>query len=202
MQNDFGLLNDKEFRKHVEDLGGQVVISQVASFGNLDYRSELTKIKEAHVDGIYFVLNGAHLSQTTKQALELEIDLPYFGMYGTESSDMLALGGTSLEGLIYTFTLPDEKNFTEKQKKFLEDFAKTTGWIPQAAAYGAYDIYDMLLHGFDHCEENNEPSCVGTFIKSHTWDGVSGKYWYEGNEVKRDLYLKIIQNGKFQQYSP
>lgn len=197
MNNDFGLLHHRVFKEEVESRGGVLVGSEPFLVGSQDFRTSLLKLKNTDLDALYIVYNGAGVGRIAKQARELGITVPLFGQYATEASDLISAGGSSLEGLIYTFPI-NEDSLTKKQQEFIDKFKELTNGRPQVAAYNAYDIYAILAKAFSICDGSSKQSCVRDNILSlKNYQGVSGKISFDKGLIQRDFYLKIIENGQF-----
>lgn len=198
LQNDFGLKHLNSFKSSVEQLGGAVVIAEPIPVPATDFHDQLLKVKNADVQGLYIVHNGANVGRITKQAKELGIETQFFGQYATESSDLISVGGDSLEGLIYTFTI-NEAHHTDKQKAFIKKFEQKTVGKPQIAAYNAYDIYHLLVTTLSEC--NLDSKCAQNKLASlKSYSGVSGDFSYEHNTLIREFFLKTIRNGNLVSY--
>lgn len=211
-QNDYGEAQRRAFKKSVAELGGQLVIEEAFPVPAVDWRTELTKVKAARVEALYIIHNGANVGRITNQAYELGLDnVRFFGQYGTESSDLVAVGGKSLEGLIFTSTINpegstiDPEGLKGTQKRFAARFQAKTGGAPQAVAYHIYDIYTILVPAIAACKNAGEEKgvCVSQHLisrKAH--EGVSGTFSFTGGKVKRPLYLKTVRNGQLATYRP
>lgn len=200
MQNDFGLAHAHAFSKQVLQSGGEVVVSEPIKIGANDFRTPLLKMQKADVDMIYLVQNGAWNAKVTKQARELDMTIPFVGMYSTEASDTLAVAEGSMEGFIYSYTI-DADNYSLKQRKFISEFEKRTNGRPQAAAFHAYDLYTSLLEAIEFCGDKKRAECWRAHIVENGMrDGVSGNFEYENNKIKRPLFMKQVMKGPFVMY--
>ena len=194
LQNDFGLKHFDAFKASVANNSGNLVAEEPFAFGVTDFRTALTKIKAAKPDALYIVNNGSGVGEITKQAVELGLKVPFFGQYATESSDLISVGGSSLEGLIYTFPI-NESAMTEKQTRFIAEFEKRAGGLPQIAAYNAHDIFEVLTKAVNKCQKDT--ACINNYIGSiKEFDGIGGKFSIVNGKLVRDFYFKTIKNGE------
>lgn len=196
MNNDYGLLNYLSFKDEVESRGGVLVGAESFLIGSQDFRTSLLKLKNTNPDALFIVYSGAGVGQIAKQARETRINVPLFGAYATESSDLIAAGGDSLEGLVYTFPI-DEGSLTEKQQKFISDFQKSTNGRPQIAAYNAYDIYSILTTALSGCNGENVSCARDHILSLKNYQGVSGNISFDQNSIQRDFYFKTVKDGQF-----
>ena len=196
MNNDYGLLNYRSFKDEVESRGGVLAGAEPFLIGSQDFRTSLLKLKNTNPDALFIVYNGAGVGLIAKQAREIGVNIPLFGAYATEASDLIAAGGDSLEGLIYTFPI-NEGSLTEKQQKFISDFQKSTTGRPQVAAYNAYDIYSILTRALNECEGKNASCARDSILSLKNYQGVSGNISFDQNSIQRDFYFKTVKDGQF-----
>jgi branched-chain amino acid transport system substrate-binding protein len=195
LQNDFGKKYLESFKVEVPANGGTLVAEEPAPFGTSDFRTALTKIKASKPDALYIVNTNTSLAEIAKQASELGLNIPLLSQYSTESSSIVRVAGSSLEGMIYTFPI-NNKALTEKQKNFIAEFEKKTGEKPEITAYNTYDIYTVLVGAVDECGSNRE--CVNTYLSNiKGFDGVGGKFSIQNGKLVRDFYFKTIKDGQF-----
>lgn len=196
LQNDWGQVHRNAFTHEVERLGGTIVLADPLEFDETDFRSILTKARRMQPDGLYIVHNGALVGMITRQVKEMGLSVPLFGQYATESSDVIDMGGESLEGLIYTFPI-DEHHLTEAQKRFIAAFERKRGGKPQVAAYNAYDIYAIYVAALAHCTPS-DAVCLRDYILSlRTYAGIGGTFSFSNGRLERQFFFKTIRNGTF-----
>lgn len=172
--NDFGIKHSRYFKEAVVSNGGEIVADESYPVGSNDFRTVLTKIKTAKPEALYVINVGAGVGQITKQAFELGLKAPFFGQYGTEASDLLTVGGESLEGMIYTSEI-NEGYLSDKQKRFIAEFERRAGISPSIVAYNTYDIYSILVKAVDVCRADS--ICINKYIANiKDFEGVSGKF--------------------------
>ena len=195
LQNDFGMKYLNSFRVEVPANGGVVVAEEPAPFGTSDFRTALTKIKAAKPDALYIVNTNTSLAEIAKQANELGLKVPLLSQYSTESSSIVQIAGSSVEGMIYTFPI-DDRSLTRKQENFIAEFEKRTGKRPEITAYNTYDIYTVLARAVDKCGTNRE--CVNDYLSDiKDFEGVGGKFSIQDGKLVRDFYFKTIKDGEF-----
>jgi branched-chain amino acid transport system substrate-binding protein len=195
LQNDFGKKYLESFRVEVPANGGTLVAEEPAPFGTTDFRTALTKIKASKPDALYIVNTNTSLAEIAKQARELGLNIPLLSQYATESSSVVKVAGSSVEGIIYTFPIND-KALTGKQKNFIAEFEKKTGEKPEITAYNAYDIYTVLAQAVDKC--GSDRVCVNDYLANiKGFDGVGGKFSIKDGKLVRDFFFKTIKNGQF-----
>ncbi len=204
MNNDFGEIEKKSFVDTFRELGGE--ITSVESFditGSTDYRTQITKVKNTEPDAVLIVSLGGLVGTASKQIKELGLDANLYGIYTTESSDLLDVGGESLEGLVYSFPIAIDAT-TQEQEKFVNAFYEKTGRSPQLLSYNAYDWYSMLIPIVVDCEENSV--CIRDAIAARsTLTGLGGQAFIKdengGKVIDRPFYFRQVQDGKIVEVS-
>src|SRR5262249_36298363 len=85
------------FREQFTARGGAIALEQKSSEGDKDFRAQLTAIKAAGVDGIYVPGFYTEAALICKQAGDLGITAPLFGIDAWESSELLSIAGKAVE---------------------------------------------------------------------------------------------------------
>ncbi|HKB56954.1 MAG TPA: ABC transporter substrate-binding protein, partial [Lacunisphaera sp.] len=88
----------KVFRERFTAAAGTVVLEQKYSDGDKDFRAQLTAIKAAGVEGVFVPGYYAEAALICKQARELGLTIPLFGVDGWESPELIQIGGAAVEG--------------------------------------------------------------------------------------------------------
>src|SRR5205085_3960594 len=100
----------KYFRERFAADGGTVAVEQRYGEGDKDFRAQLTAIKSAGADGIFVPGYYAEAALICKQARDLGLTIPLFGIDGWESPDLVTIGGKAVEGCYFlTHFSPDNQ---------------------------------------------------------------------------------------------
>jgi branched-chain amino acid transport system substrate-binding protein len=89
------------FVKAFEALGGKIVAMEALKAGDVDFRPQLTKIKEAKPDVIVMPLMFKEVALSANQARELGITTTLVGGDGWPSLQLLQIAGPAVEGSYY-----------------------------------------------------------------------------------------------------
>ena len=98
VKSDYSLGLAKFFKEGFIADGGKIVAEQNYSGGDKDFNAQLTAIKAANPDGIFVPGYYTEVGLIALQAKQLGINVPLFGGDGWESSALVSIGGTALEG--------------------------------------------------------------------------------------------------------
>src|SRR5205814_339302 len=85
----------KFFRQRFTQDGGTIALEQKFGEGDKDFRAQLTVIKAAGVEGIFVPAYYAEAALICKQARDLGLQIPLFGIDGWESPELVKIGGQS-----------------------------------------------------------------------------------------------------------
>ena len=160
------------FKKQAEANGAEIVAEESFKPDARDLRSQLTKIKAAKPDALYFpsMTEGALVG--FKQMKELGVKTLVLGGDGWDDTKIPNEGGKSVEGGQYTIAasrnLPD--SFTSEMKKRNADKGLNT-YSPRV-----YDIVNVLA-------------------------GIMGRVGTDGTKIKNELYAVKVYQGIADEYS-
>ena len=187
------------FIKEFGRLGGEVVAtegsdSQVVS----DFRSQLTKLKQARPEALYFFLVEKVAGQAVKQARETALSQPIFGTTAFASPEFLTIAGQGAEGVIIT-----DQPFSCEAKLVMRDYCarykqKFSEYQPTqygAHAYDAAKLIALLALQADFDKEKIRAE----LLKVKGYYGVSGDFTFDaqGNIRDKDFVFRIVKDDKF-----
>ena len=132
------------FKEAVKKDGGQIVADESYSGTDIDFRPQLSKIKNAQPDAIYVPGYYTQVGSICKQARDLGITVPLLGGDGWDSDRTAATGGDAVNGCYFTNHYsadqdrPEVKQFVDAYKK------KYNGKTPDAMAILGYDAMRLM----------------------------------------------------------
>lgn len=86
------------FKQSWEELGGEIVADEAFKTGDVDFRAQLTTIKEANPDVIVMPFLYKEVALAAKQARDLGIEATMLGGDGWPSSALLEMAADAVEG--------------------------------------------------------------------------------------------------------
>src|SRR5258708_6403290 len=92
----------KYFRERFTADGGAIAAEPKYGEGDKDFRAQLTAIKSAGADGIFVPGYYAEAALICKQARELGLLVPLFGVDGWESPELIQIGGPAVAGSYFS----------------------------------------------------------------------------------------------------
>jgi branched-chain amino acid transport system substrate-binding protein len=187
----------KYFREEFARDGGTVALEQKYSDGDKDFHAQLTAIRAANVDGVFVPGYYAEAALICKQARELGIAAPIFGIDGWESPQLVAIGGTAMEGCYFdTHFSPENgspivKSFNERYRARWDEPSDTL------AALG-YDSVLMLVDALRRAGTTEPAKLRDALAATKDLHGVTGTITLDPhrNPTKSAVVLQI-KHGQF-----
>jgi len=160
-------------------------------------RTQILKIKNQNVEGIYLFGNGPSWAQALKQIKELEFEGKILTNTAMFIKNFRDLAGDSIEGVFFTYPYSDKS--TESAGKFLNFYKSKYGKEPEIESYYAWDIIHLLATALEKNNwdiKNLEKAVLG--IKE--FNGAFGKtiITNEG-DILTPIGIGIIENGKIKE---
>jgi branched-chain amino acid transport system substrate-binding protein len=180
------------FVKEFGGMGGNIVLDQAYQAKDVDFKSQLTTIKEKKPDVIYVPGYYTEVGLIAKQAREMGINVPLLGGDGWESPELYAIGGKALEGDYFSNHCSPQS----KAKEVVDFVAKHQAKYnkaPGALTMLGYDAANVLFDAI-----RRSPSLAGADLKAAIaatadFQGVTGKISLDSNRdaIKSAVVLKI-----------
>lgn len=187
----------KFFRQRFTDEGGTVVLEQKYSEGDKDFRAQLTAIRAAGVEGMFVPGYYTEAALICKQARDLGLDLPLFGVDGWESPELIAIGGKAVEGAYLSTHYSPESN-DPNVVSFNERYLKRWGSGSNALSALGYDSAMLLIDAIKRAGSTEGPKLRDALAATKNFRGVTGTISLDAdrNPTKSAVVLQV-KNGKF-----
>lgn len=183
----------EEFKKRFVELGGSVVDEEGVADSSRDLRGEITKIKAANPDLIYFPSHVGLGIVGLKQLKDMGVTVPILGGDVWDDPTMPGKVGPGAEGVRYTVTasakLPDA---FLKSVKVITGNDEMNAYAPRA--YDAVKIFAEIMNrvGVDSEKIKNE------LYNLKDYKGLADTYSFDqnGDVVNAAYDIKEFKNGK------
>ncbi|MCL6620542.1 MAG: ABC transporter substrate-binding protein [Syntrophobacterales bacterium] len=185
------------FKKFFEEAGGKVVAFESYTKGDMDFSSQLTKIKGANPQVLFLPNYYNEVPLQVQQARRLGLACAIIGSDSWGSEELLKLGGPDLEGSYFsTHYAPDIA--TEKARKFIRDYQERYGKTPDDVAALTYDAGSLLLAALAQAGAPDRQKLRDALASIREFEGVTGKMSFKGtgDPVKSAVILQI-KDGRF-----
>ena len=177
---------------------GKIVFSEDFPSDQIDFRTELTKIKSSGAQAILFVpIKSLNSVEILKEMKEMNVTLPLFSARTFVNTDVIAAAGNLMNGVIYA-----EIKFNKNDKKVVDFLKKYSDKFKVQPTYslslvsGVYDSVYILKDAIQKCDENT--ACIKDFLYNlKDYNGVSGIISMDQNgDPDADFELLTVSNGQ------
>lgn len=202
VSNDYSVGLAKFFTDAFKKLtGDDKAIIAVSNYntGDQDFTAQLTNIKAKNPDVIFAPGNFTESALIIKQARQLGIKAPILGGDTWEVPQFTEIGGSAVEGAIFSTFFSPEKPITKESEKFLAEYKKEYP-DKEAAAVTAlgYDAYLVILDAINRAGSADPVKIKEALASTKDFQGAAGVLSIneEHNAVK-DAVIKEVKDGKF-----
>lgn len=197
--NDYSVSLSKIFTEAIKANGGNLVIEEFIQDKDTDFSGQVTKIKAANPDVIFFSGYYTEAALIMKKAREVGITAIMVGGDGLQGEDLMKIGQDSVEGLIsFAGFSPEQPEPTTE--KFITAFkAKYNNEMPDLFSAQGYDAVMMIAKAITDANSADPTVFKDTLAKTSNYNGVSGNITFQANRepVKSPVYLLEVKGGKF-----
>jgi len=188
----------KTFAAEFEKLGGKIVGDETFKNQDTDMRGQLTKLKAARPDALYFIApSGRPVALALKQIGEVGFKpKQIFTNHLVEDREVMALGANMAEGVIYTAVAVTPE--------FNQHFKAAYGYDADANAGKHYDSTNALLEAIRRVGSEKDMTKVRDALYNlGEYKGALGTYRFVGSgESLVSPILKTVKDGKYVRYQP
>ncbi len=199
VKSDYSMGLAKFFKEGFVAGGGKIIVEQNYSGGDKDFNAQLTAIKAANPDGIFVPGYYTEAGLIALQARQLGITVPMFGGDGWESSALIPIGGTALEGDFFSTHYSPEDSSPAVQNFVKAYKAKYNGETPDAMAALGYDSAMMLVDAMKKAGSTDADKVRDAITAEKNFPGVTGNITMDANRnASKPAVILTITNGAFQ----
>jgi branched-chain amino acid transport system substrate-binding protein len=172
-KSDYSIGLTEVFTAKFTEMGGKIVATEAYSQGDTDFRAQLTAIRSAKPDAIYVPGYYTDVGLIARQARELGLKSTLLGGDGWESEKLFELGGSAVEGSYYSnhYSADDPSPTVQK---FLTDFKKAYGAVPDSLAALGYDAAKVAIDAMKRAPDLNGPALRDAIAQTKSFPGVAG----------------------------
>lgn len=193
--NDFGNGLKNDFTIKFEELGGEIVASEMYFEGqSKDFKPQLTKIKGQNPDMMFIAGYYVEAALISQQSRDMGLDADLLGTEGISSEELIKLGGKAVEGIKFTAFFHPEVEYSGTAD-FVKSFTETYDKEPDTYAALAYDSAKLILKAIE--EKGEDRQAILDYIESvEAFPGVAGPIEFEDNNVTRNVIIATVKDGK------
>lgn len=201
--SDYSIGVAQNFEKNYTAAGGQITSKEAYNNGDVDYRAQLSKIKQAgDFDALYLAV-GYYKEDglIANQARALGITQPFVGTDSLMASDIFNIAGKNVEGTTFMCGVDVYANTLQA---FKDDYIKEYGYDPSenaaADAYLAYDAFTMLKTAIEKAGAMDSEKICDAFESLKDLQGLTCKISVnpKTHNPIREAPIYRINNQKFE----
>ena len=195
--NDYTKGLAENFKASFEKNGGKIVSYEAFTDEDktVDYKPQLTKIKATNPEFLYLPGYYASDALVCKQAREMGLNVPVGGGDGWDSPDLVKIGGTAVEGAIFTnhFSKDDPSPTVQA---FVSQYKAKYGETPDGFAALSYDAAGLLLDALK-TSGSSDSAAIRDALQNTTFSGIAGAYKFnETRDPIKAAYILQIKDGQ------
>lgn len=185
------------FRQRFSADGGVIALEQKFSEGDKDFRAQLTSIRAAGVEGIFVPAYYSEAALICKQARDLGVTVPLFGIDGWESTELIAIGGAAVEGAYFSTHFSPESN-DPAVASFNERFRRRWSAGTDALSALGYDSAQLLADAIRRAGTTESARLRDALAATKNFKGVTGTISLDAqrNATKSAVVLQV-KGGRF-----
>ena len=176
----------------VEELGGTIVAEEAFGDNDVDFNTQLTKIKGT--DAEVLVVCGYYQAATyiTKQAADMGLDIPFLGCDGWDGVLGTVTDASTVEGAVFLSSF-FSADTAENVANFVNEYETAYGATPDQFAADAYDAVYVVKAAMEQAGSIESDALIGAMtqiqVDGLTGDGIS--FTAEGEPNKGAKFIQI-----------
>ncbi len=196
INNDYGIGFKDEFEKTAKSLGSKIVAQEGFAQGATDFRTQLTKMKNASPDGIV-LLGYKELGTALLQIKQLGVKAQILSSVMFEDPDVLKVAGSAAEGVHYSYPAYNPESKNKEIATFTEAYKSKFGDKPDIYAALSYDTARIVANAIK--SGGNDADVIKKYLYStKDYQGATGLTSFDSNgDVVKNIGIKKVKSGSF-----
>jgi branched-chain amino acid transport system substrate-binding protein len=196
--NDYSTGLEKVITEVFTRLGGQIVVTQSYQAQDQDFNAQITSIKGSNPDVVFVPGYYGDVALFAKQARDKGLTVPLVGGDGWDSAQLYQIGGSALDGSFFSNHY-SPYDTDPKVVKFVGDYQKRFGSVPDALAATAYDAAHIMFDAIKRANSLDGKAIRDALAATKEFPGVTGTVTFNENRdaVKPIVMVKIEPGGKY-----
>ncbi len=185
------------FAAEFEALGGVVVAAESFNSGDVDFKTQLTKIKATDAEALFLPIYYTEAAYIASQADSVGVDLPYFGCDGWDGIIAQVNGDTTtIEGA--TFLTPFVvTNEAENIQAFVAGYEDVFGTTPDQFAADGYDAVYAIAAALEVAGAGDDQALIDAMYEIEI-DGLTGHMSFDANgDATKGATVAVIEDGAY-----
>jgi branched-chain amino acid transport system substrate-binding protein len=204
VNSDYGMGLREFFTNAVKEAGGSIVADEAyTEKSDVDFRGQLTKIKQANPEAIFVSGYYTEAGLIAQQARELGITVPLMGGDGWDSDQTVQIGKSATDNCYFSNHYAAEEDRPEV-KAFVEAYRARyknqdgSPKTPDAMAILGYDAMKLMADAVNRAGSTEGAKIRDALAATKNFPGASGAITIDENRnAQKSLVILEIKDGKF-----
>jgi branched-chain amino acid transport system substrate-binding protein len=195
LNDDWGRSMQASYPKAIESGGGQIVANEFFQQSDLQFLSQITKVKAANPDAIVLAANTQQAVALSKQIRELGVSVPLVGEGAWSSDSYIKLAGPAAEGVYglveYVYTIKSPVN-----EAFVKEFQAKLKENPSKFAGAAHNAFHIMVDAVRRASAA-DPEKIREAMEKTDYNGLVGNIKFDAKHQAygQTVYLSLVKNG-------
>lgn len=196
INNDYGVGLKKNFIEKCSELGVTIQYETGYDANTKDFRTIINNLKSRNIDLIYIVAQKEQV-EFFSQCKQLNYKPQITASTMLEDEDVINKLGTFMDGALYTYRSYDPTRQDSVVIRFVHDYQKKYGVVPEYYAASTFDATKVCLYA-QYEYKNSSLSLKDYLYTIKGLQGVMGAIEFDKNgDVTQGFSIKTIKDGKF-----
>ena len=166
--------------------------------GDQDFSAQLTNINSLNPDVIFAPGNDGESALLIKQARDLGITTPILGGDTWESPVFLDVGGSAVEGVVYSTHFTSESPVTVASEEFLKEYKDKYNKEANAFAALGYDAYMVIIDAIEKAGSEDPVAIRDKIAATKDFVGATGVITLDENgDAVKSAIINQVKDGRF-----
>lgn len=184
------------FTRTFTALGGEIVATQRYSGGDKDFRAQLTAIRATRADAIFLPGYYVEAGLAAQQSRELGLRATLLGGDGFEAPQLLEIGGTALEGTVYS-THYSAESADPASRRFVAAYTARHGGAPVGLAALTYDSVQLIADAARRAGSTERTALKNALAATRDFPGITGRTTLDANrDAIKDAAIITVRSGR------
>lgn len=196
-KSDYSMGLANYFIKTFTALGGEIVADEKFVSGDVDFKAQLTSIKQKSPEFIYVPAYYTEVGLIARQAREQGLKGPLMGGDGWDSDKLTEIGGAAVEGSYFSnhYTMEDPR---PEVQNFIKNYQARFGSKPDALAASGYDAARILFEAIKTANSVEGKAIRDALANTKNFNGVTGIITInEQRDATKSAVVLQVQNKQF-----
>jgi len=192
VKNDYSVGLANFFTETFKKGGGEIVLDQSYSAGDMDFKAQLTAIRSKKPEAIFIPGYYTDVGLISRQAKSLGLKVPLLGGDGWDSPKLIEIGGKAIEGAYFSSHYSADDTAAQVQT-FVQTYQKTYGVIPDSLAAMGYDAMMVLADAMNRAADISPKKIRDELAKTKNFKAVTGIISIDNkrNALKSAVVLQV-----------